>query len=304
MKERLLGIVANGQTLLAKEASQNYQAYANFIELAKESLDKEIVQRIGFLRDSLNQLASECERLSIFSILHISHLEDQQTYFLAWLLEPNETHGLGDVLLKSFLKKVCGLHKDISFTDLKIKDITIAPQKDIVDLGVPDIEISGRNFLCIVENKILAGETANKGIPQTRRYADYYTRIARQEKKHLLLVYLVPPSRDDSEVAKKPTDIRFKQILHSDVIRIVDKAVKESQVSGDTKTLIDMFLYNLRREICHEYDWYFEAKHLLDSAEDFSDNISDQVVYFHRLDNSEKLFRISEMVSRRLKNDE
>ena len=39
---------------------------------------------------------------NIFSILRISRNEIRHSNFLCWLLDPNQSHGLGDIFLKRF----------------------------------------------------------------------------------------------------------------------------------------------------------------------------------------------------------
>ena len=43
---------------------------------------------------------------NIFSILRISKNEIRHSNFLCWLLDPNQSHGLGDIFLKRFLREV------------------------------------------------------------------------------------------------------------------------------------------------------------------------------------------------------
>ena len=43
---------------------------------------------------------------NIFSALNIVNKETKHSNFLSWLMDPNESHGLGDTFLLSFLKEV------------------------------------------------------------------------------------------------------------------------------------------------------------------------------------------------------
>ena len=43
---------------------------------------------------------------NIFQILRITKNEIRHSNFLSWLLDPNESHKLGDIFLKRFLREV------------------------------------------------------------------------------------------------------------------------------------------------------------------------------------------------------
>ena len=54
----------------------------------------------------LQQLEKMFEKFNIFDCLKLSRQEIRHSNFLAWLLDPNETHGMNDYFLKEFLKEV------------------------------------------------------------------------------------------------------------------------------------------------------------------------------------------------------
>ena len=54
-------------------------------------------------------LESELERFNIFSILKIVDAEIRHSAALAWLLDPQGTHGLQDRVLSDFVKQVVAL---------------------------------------------------------------------------------------------------------------------------------------------------------------------------------------------------
>jgi len=64
---------------------------------------------IEFLKDfiheneELEKLESIIDRFNIFRSLNIIDNEIRHSNFLAWLLDPSETHGLGDYFLNLFL---------------------------------------------------------------------------------------------------------------------------------------------------------------------------------------------------------
>ena len=53
-----------------------------------------------------DKIELELRTPNIFQILNISRAEIRHSNFLAWLLDPNETHGLGNLFLIKFLREL------------------------------------------------------------------------------------------------------------------------------------------------------------------------------------------------------
>ena len=56
--------------------------------------------------EDLESLETRLDRFNIFESLGLVRQEIRHSAFLRWLLDPTETHGLGDYWLRQFLKKV------------------------------------------------------------------------------------------------------------------------------------------------------------------------------------------------------
>ena len=56
--------------------------------------------------EQLKELEQKFEGFNIFDCLRLTRAEIRHSNFLAWLLDPNETHGMNDYFLKEFLKEV------------------------------------------------------------------------------------------------------------------------------------------------------------------------------------------------------
>ena len=59
--------------------------------------------------EQLKELEQKFEGFNIFDCLRLTRAEIRHSNFLAWLLDPNETHGMNDYFLKEFLKKAINL---------------------------------------------------------------------------------------------------------------------------------------------------------------------------------------------------
>ncbi len=78
-----------------------------------------------FLADNpeLEELKARLETFNIFSALSIEQKEDQHSNVLAWLLDPEESHGLGDIVLKRVLSNMLLTTEknDISLSAAKVE---------------------------------------------------------------------------------------------------------------------------------------------------------------------------------------
>ena len=81
---------------------------------------------------------------NIFRILRISRTEIRHSNFLAWLLNPNESHNLRDTFLKHFLLDI-----SVEFDTLNFQDFEIRREWKNIDLL-----IITNGFAVCSENKV------------------------------------------------------------------------------------------------------------------------------------------------------
>lgn len=103
---------------------------------------------------SFQQLSQKMQTLNIFEVLGITNAEIRHSNFLAWLLDPNGNHGMGDKFLREFVSKlgqrevvpenvtVCIVRREWQHIDL-----LVLCQKE--------------KYLLCVENKVFSGEHDN-----------------------------------------------------------------------------------------------------------------------------------------------
>src|SRR5690554_5924609 len=90
---------------------------------------------------------------NIFEILGVSSYEIRHSNFLAWLLTPNESHQLGDIFLKWFLKDIFTDGRLSWIDEFKIDGFNT--KKVIVhhEYNYIDILIESDDFVVVIENK-------------------------------------------------------------------------------------------------------------------------------------------------------
>ena len=86
--------------------------------------------------DDLEQLESIANEFNIFSSLGIINTEIRHSRFLSWLLNPKESHGLGEYYLKSFLKNVVFNSGNILNVEFEQPSIFEIDEFDLDDLEV------------------------------------------------------------------------------------------------------------------------------------------------------------------------
>ena len=169
--------------------------------------DKELDVRVAEIESLLVDplfliLEREAAESNFFDIIGRSWDELTHSRILTWLLNPNESHGLGTVFTSHFLMETARIAKGQSLESLdygemmkpleisSISDVMVQPEYTLSNSRRPDIVLwSDRdNWLCVIENKIGALE----GSDQT---TDYYisSKTPPLSKYHYrLFIYLSP----------------------------------------------------------------------------------------------------------------
>lgn len=207
------------------------------------------------LSEDLEELNNATANFNIFNALKLQNNEIRHSNFLAWIMSPFETHGLGDYFLKEFLKSAI---KDYSLNE----NIGIS-LKDIVFLNLDDTEIkreyknidllliSPQNkFVCIIENKIWTGEHDC----QLERYAEIVNSEFKDYKK--LYIYLSPTNECNSELLNRcyqgsNNTVYYIPMNYLQVHDVINKTLKfkAKSMNEDVKIFIEHYNSMLERNI-------------------------------------------------------
>ena len=190
----------------------------------------------------------EDNSVNFWHILEITRNEKQISRFLAWLLDPQESHSIGDLFLKNIL--IQAARADVNRTaninplDIDLEDFSNAIIETELGLGSRrrcDIAvIDPRNgYFVIIENKI----DANEGKDQTQDYfrissADFPV----EQYPNRVFIYLSPSG--DAPQSENFVPIDYQAILLS-----IDSVIKHGKLPDLELFLIEQFRHNLLREI-------------------------------------------------------
>ena len=142
------------------------------------------------LAGDLERLEDQLAEFNLFDVLGVWHRELQHSWLLAWLLDPRESHGLGDYFLRAFLSQAAkeararGIPAPTPFDidGWALADVEVARERHYIDVLVVG-EADG--FVCLIENKIFSPEapgqlrwyrkTVKRVYPNLRRFPIFLT---------------------------------------------------------------------------------------------------------------------------------
>lgn len=139
------------------------------------------------------------ENFNIFNVLGVTSDETRtHSAFIAELLDPNGSHGLGDQFLRSFVDTVdCLRAWNFDTKSAKVhKELSIGGKNvDCSEGGRIDIAVESNGKAIIIENKIYAGD-------QEKQLVRYYNYGATNCPDGFRLIYLTLDGSDASEGSK------------------------------------------------------------------------------------------------------
>ncbi len=193
----------------------------------------------------LEELEAELAEFNIFEAIGAVRQELRHSDFLAFLLNPAQNHGLGDIFLKKFLMRVLVGTNDppLSAVDIDVSDLYEAEIRrewrniDILILNDPDND-RGNRLVCAIENKVDTTEHSD----QLHRYREI---VAKEFTEYrAIFIYLTP--EDD-----KPSDEAYIPFSYTKVAELVNDICRayESTLGSDVRALMTHYTTMLRRHI-------------------------------------------------------
>jgi len=147
------------------------------------------------------KLENVIQEFNIFETLGSTYSELKHSNVLAWLLNPNENHGLQSYFLKQFFKSVMleNSKSDISFFDFELFDyssVEVRREWKNIDLLVV-IKEKDKKIVVVIENKIKASEHSD----QLKRYWETIEREKEFQDNNVvkLFVFLTPEKLKPSD---------------------------------------------------------------------------------------------------------
>jgi hypothetical protein len=203
----------------------------------------------AFLIDNpeLEELESLLDEFNIFEAIGAVRQEVRHSDFLAFLLSPQEKHGLGDLFAKTLLQKavqqVCDQELDVTSVDLALWDLdqlTVQREWRHIDILLRD---DHHRLAVIIENKVDSIEHSQ----QLRRY--WQTASRQFPDWNILGLYLTPDLREPSDDRYIPVDYVLVESVIEGLV-----ASRASVIGPDVLTLMRHYRQLLRRHIMPDSD--------------------------------------------------
>lgn len=193
--------------------------------------------------DELADLEDQLSQFNLFEAIGVTKQEVRHSDFMGWLLNPRQNHGIGDLFLRRFLqfaahrsKPSLPMRSPVDFGIWDLSDTTIKREAtDDNDRRRIDILVQSKinSFVCVIENKISAGE----GDGQLKHY--------RQRFKDVELLLPIFLTIDGDE----PSEDNYLSVSYRDVADLLDNIVlrRGNAVSEEVRIAITHYVKMLRR---------------------------------------------------------
>jgi hypothetical protein len=207
--------------------------------------DRKALEALIVDNEDLEKLEALIAEFNIFEAIGAVRSELRHSDVLAFLLDPNESHGLGDSFLRRFLQKVLAtaqkapaspVHVDVWDLD----EVEVRREWSNVDVLIVD---SRNRLVVIVENKVDSGEHSD----QLRRY---WGVVEREFPEWRILGLYLTPDHDE------PSDERYSAIDYALIAEVVRRFVeaRSSTIGPDVRTFLRHYEQMLRRHIVSDSD--------------------------------------------------
>ena len=203
---------------------------------------------------------------TLFNVIGAERSENRHSAFIAWLLNPESSHGLGTVPIKLFLRLVATLkwgrqtfgnvlyrkvlagNYEVDFVEPVETEKCLGNKNDRIDIWMvlrltyeeDGIEVC-QSFPLVIENKIYSSEGRN----QTKRYHDlmikYISSISKSGDTFKPIGILLSPE------GKKPDCSQFTSMTYQELLDYVLEPVSMMISSSDGRSFVESYIRNLSK---------------------------------------------------------
>ena len=206
------------------------------------ALDRQALEEFVIDNPDLERLEQLSGRFNLFEAIGVRKQELRHSDFLAFLLSPQQPHGLGDYFLKRLLQRTLAGNRraglPISLIDLDVWSLDSAlvlREWNNIDLLIVD---ETHNLVVVIENKIESAE-----------HSDQLNRYLRTVEHHypgfrVLALFLTPQG-------ELPSDERYLPLRYTVVVELVEQVLdaRRSVLGADVQTLLRHYADLLRTHV-------------------------------------------------------
>jgi hypothetical protein len=183
--------------------------------------------------------------MNIFSVLGLRD-EKYHNRMLAWLLDPQESHGLGSRFLADFLNLVDINHNPEAFVRIKAEYAIYAP--DNLKKRRPDIYLQTDEHHIFIENKVRRTSIDDIELIDQANY------IRNQNYDPVIHIFIIPSIRDISISTQAIIDENdICRVQWSTLTKILDEMLEEESVDSDVRTILEQYSIYLKEHVMQEF---------------------------------------------------
>ena len=199
----------------------------------------------------LAPIKDRAERFNLFDVFGFARNEIRHSFFLKWLLDPKENHGLGDSFIRALMSYLVSSEPDrygdraFDLLMMDCADFSVQRETKNIDLFLLS---ESKSVAITIENKIGSHEHASTGFDSQLDKYRTYVEDAFPSIKTKIFVYLTP--REES-----PSDTENWQTLsYSTIVDIIEELLDDNKerLSPDVRVLIQNYIAVIRRDIVED----------------------------------------------------
>ena len=204
---------------------------------AKLALDR-------FLADNpeLEELSARLSTFNVFRALNIEHQEIRHSNVLAWLLDPKESHGLGDIVLRRILSNMlleaCDRFDGVSAAQVELMDFTdVEVRREWKHIDLLMVDRTNR-LIVLVENKIHSEESP-------RQLVNYHRKVEQEFPEFTVVpVFLTLTGQESHEKEAK----EYIPYSHIQLLTVLERLYEQrkSQLSESVAMFLSHYMGTLR----------------------------------------------------------
>jgi len=177
---------------------------------------------------------------NIFSVLKVSRNEIRHSNFLAWLLNPKGSHGIGDLVLKRFLREVFSSNKFSDVDQIEVEGLETTKAEILREWNHIDLLIVLDNIVVCLENKVFSKEHSN----QLERYKTVLDSTFPGKRK--VYVYLNPEGDEPQEENDSYQPLSYEFLVET-LQRIID--IYGGSIKPQVLTYLKDYISTIKRDI-------------------------------------------------------
>lgn len=193
---------------------------------------------------NLEILESKIEVFNPFKVLEIERYEIRHSNVLAWLLNPNENHGLNDFFLKKVLSQAVLINEEVLADEINLmkihlsdfSDTSVRREEKNIDILV---ESKSNKLLFLIENKINSKERKH----QLTKYLLY----AKENYTSYSIVPILLTKTGDEPLNNNEFGILSHEIIHQLITETWN--LKKEYLTTEVSQFIQFYLKTLEKTL-------------------------------------------------------